>query len=68
MLLRNKEGGLLVHEQQCPLLVRALRKARHKMSKGVKTAALENTGEEYPLFAFRVALEDALRKVRVVSY
>lgn len=68
MLLRNKQGGLLVHERECPLLIRALHKARHKMVKGVKTAALENTGEEYPLFALRVALEDALRKVRVVSY
>lgn len=68
MLLRNKGKGLVIHEGQCPLLIRALRKARHKMVKGVKTAALENTGEEYPLFALRVALEDALRKVRVTSY
>jgi hypothetical protein len=68
MLLRNKGKGLIIHEQECHLLIRALRKARHRMSKGIKTAALENTGEEYPLFALRVALEDALRTVKVTSY
>ena len=68
MLLRNKGKGLTIHEQECPLLIRALRKAKHKMVKGVKTATLENTGEEYPLFALRIALEDALRTVKVTSY
>jgi hypothetical protein len=29
---------------------------------------MENTGEEYPLYALRIALEDALRKVKVTSY
>jgi hypothetical protein len=67
MLLREKDG-LIVHEQECPLLIRALRKASHKVMKGVKSAALENTGEEYPLYALRVGLEDALKSTRVTSY
>jgi hypothetical protein len=66
-LLRNPEG-MLIQESECPLLIRALRKASHKVNKGVKIAALDNTGEEYPLYALRVALDDALRKVKVTSY
>jgi len=68
VLLRDKGDGLLVHEQECPLLIRALRKASHKVSKGIKTAALDYTGEEYPLYALRVGLDDALNTVRVTSY
>lgn len=68
MLLRDKSNNLTINEGECPLLVRAMRKASHKVVKGVKSAALDNTGEEYPLYALRMALEDGLRKVRVTSY
>jgi hypothetical protein len=67
-LLRNRDKGLMINEPQCPLLVRAIRKASHKVIKGVKGAEMENTGEEYPLYALRVALEGALSQVSVMAY
>jgi hypothetical protein len=66
-LLRRK-GGITIHEAHNPLLIRALRKASHKLVKGVKSAAMDNTGEEYPLYALRVALDGAMSHVKVTSY
>jgi hypothetical protein len=66
-LLRDREG-LVIHEQGCPLLIRALRRASHRVIKGVKSASLENSGAEYPLYALRVGLDDALRSTKVTAY
>jgi hypothetical protein len=68
-LIRNKvRPQLIINESECPLLARALRKAKHRTAKGVKLARMDNTGEEYPVYALRIALEDAMSKATVGGY
>jgi hypothetical protein len=68
-LIRDKANPrLVINEGECPLLARGLRKAKHRLAKGVKMARMDNTGEEYPVYALRIALEDALSKATVGGY
>jgi hypothetical protein len=68
-LIRNKDRPqLIINEGECPLLARALRKAKHRTAKGVKLVRMDNTGEEYPVYALRIALEDAMSKATVGGY
>jgi len=68
-LTRNKTNpGIWINETECPLLCRALRKAKYRLVNGVKTGAMQNSGEEYPAIALRVALEEALTKASASGY
>ena len=59
---------LLLNEQEVPLMVKAFTKAKYKMKSGIKSGDLENTNEEYPLFALRFGLEEAFSEARVTGY
>ncbi len=70
-LLRYAEGDdikLLINEPECPLLISALRKAKYKTRGGVRTGVFDKTGSEFPVIAFRVALEEALSKAIATGY
>ena len=68
-LIRDKETPrLIINEHGCPLIIRALRKAKYKLINNVKTGNMANTGEEFPVYALRFALEEAMSKSSVSGY
>lgn len=57
-----REERLKLNEPELPMLIRSLRKAKYKMRHGIKTGDFDKDGDEFPLIALRVALEEALSK------
>lgn len=59
---------LFLDEHKTPLMARAFRRAKFKMKGIIKTKALDNTGEEYPLYALRFGLEEVFVKGKVSAH
>ncbi len=68
-LVKDKDDPrLLINEYSVPLMTTALRKARYKMRRGMRSGSLEVNDEMYPLFALRFALEEAISKSKASGY
>ena len=67
-LLGHLDRRVIIDEQECPLLIRALKAAKWRFANGIKTDTLEFDPNLYPLQAFECAIELALSEKETTGY